>query len=542
MAASEIRRSARRRWTIQVFAAAVFVVLTALLLFEVLAAREDALRAAAAATERLDRALADHARETVSAVRAVLATVAAHLGSLESLGRLRPDDAAAELALGVRGLPYLKGVTYFGPDGRLLASSLPGPAEPADVSDRDYFLAHRDGSVDPIVGRPVRSPQDGGWVVPLSHRVELPGGRFGGVLVAVVDPRHFQDFYEALQIGRNGAVALYSRGGDLLFRVPYDDGLVGAPVPQGPPLRDLVAKSPAGTYRARTSIDGVDRIVSYRVIEDLSLVALVGSSTEEVLAEWWTGARNHVLVWFGAGLGLAGLTVLLLRRERREERAERALREAYAQKDVLLAEKDMLLREVHHRVRNNLQGIWAILRLEGARLGHNPEARDRIEAIAERIQAMGRIHQELYRSGDLARIDLGAYLESVARGLLDLHGRSRDVRLDVEAEAVASDVDTALPLGLITNELTANALKHAFPDGRAGTLRIVLRRDGAGRVELTVLDDGVGHEPDEGKRGMGMLLVAALAQQIGARWSVDGGGGTTAAFSFPEPGPGPGLG
>lgn len=185
-----------------------------------------------------------------------------------------------------------------------------------------------------------------------------------------------------------------------------------------------------------------------------------------------------------------------------------------------LAEKETLLREVHHRVKNNLQGLWSLLQLEALQL-RDPVMRARIEAISSRIVVMGRIHQQLYASNDFAHIDLGRHLPELALGLLAMEGDSGRIVLDLAVAPLACDLDTAIPLGLIANELISNSLKHAFPEGRGGRLSIRLAPAGNGRVALTVADDGIGAQGDgtregPGAGGVGTMLIQALASQIEA--------------------------
>ncbi|WP_207456719.1 PAS domain S-box protein [Azospirillum sp. SYSU D00513] len=186
-----------------------------------------------------------------------------------------------------------------------------------------------------------------------------------------------------------------------------------------------------------------------------------------------------------------------------------------------LAERESLLQEVHHRVKNNLQVIAAMVQLEIPQT-ENPEVRDRMTAIAQRVQAMGRVHEQLYTTGNLASVEFGDYLRSLAEGLAALHaGHPVQLETDIEAGGLSCDLDLAVPLGLIANELITNAFKHAFPDGRAGIVRIGLRRAEDGRMEMRIEDNGVGmggRAPGgaSGRKGMGTTLIRALVRQTRA--------------------------
>jgi PAS domain S-box-containing protein len=216
---------------------------------------------------------------------------------------------------------------------------------------------------------------------------------------------------------------------------------------------------------------------------------------------------------------------------------ERTLRRTLAEKDDLLRQKEALLHEVHHRVKNNLQVISAMVSLEARQIG-NEAARARMDMIGQRIYAMGQVHEQLYASGDVAKIDLAAYVEELARGLSRMYS-GLPVGLEVEAERRGwfCDLETAIPLGLILNELITNAFKHAFPADRGGRVRVRLQPlGGEGALRLVVDDDGVGQEEDgngDAARGIGMTLIRVLARQIDADIRFETAGGTRAVVDLP---------
>jgi PAS domain S-box-containing protein len=198
-----------------------------------------------------------------------------------------------------------------------------------------------------------------------------------------------------------------------------------------------------------------------------------------------------------------------------ERRRQEAVRSALAEARTLLAEKETLLREVHHRVKNNLQVIWSLIRLEAADIP-DPAIRARLEVVARRISVLGQIHQQLYASENLARVDIGLNIRQLADNLAELYARPT-VTINVMAEAMICDLDAAIPLGLIANELISNSLEHAFPDGRAGHVALTLAHDDHEATVLSVTDDGVGIPVAEaGRTGLGLRLVEALASQLGA--------------------------
>ncbi|PWB78558.1 MAG: hypothetical protein C3F15_01240 [Holophagae bacterium] len=197
-----------------------------------------------------------------------------------------------------------------------------------------------------------------------------------------------------------------------------------------------------------------------------------------------------------------------------------------------LAEKEILLKEIHHRVKNNMAVISSLLSLHERSI-EDKAAREVFQAMRGRIKTMSLVHEQLYRSGDFKHIDLGSYIDQVASSLVqsqdDASGRIR-VRRDISS--VTLDLERAIPCGLILTELVSNAFKHAFPEGRAGTVRISLRERASGEVELAVEDDGIGIETAEGG-GFGLHMVELLVQQLGGTSEHGVGAGRRVVVRFP---------
>jgi PAS domain S-box-containing protein len=189
-----------------------------------------------------------------------------------------------------------------------------------------------------------------------------------------------------------------------------------------------------------------------------------------------------------------------------------------------LREKVALLNEVHHRVKNNLQVITSLLRLEAGRNEH-PAAQSVLQEMGARVMAMALLHESLYRSGVFGVVDLGAYLRELTNGAFRAQVlRPGSIRLHQELESILVGFDQAMPCGLLVNELLCNSLKHGFPDGGNGEVRIELQLvDGGPQVRLRMSNTGVGLPADfESKRGhsLGLQLVASLVRQLEGRLTV----------------------
>ena len=203
-----------------------------------------------------------------------------------------------------------------------------------------------------------------------------------------------------------------------------------------------------------------------------------------------------------------------------------------------LREKETLLKEIHHRVKNNLQVIGSLLRLQ-ARYLKDDEARAMFEESQNRVHSISLVHEKLYRAGDLGSIDFHDYLLSLTEGLTDSwKGTGAPVHVAVEATGVQLGVDTAIPCGLIVTELVTNALKHAFPNAASGSIRVAAVTGPEGWLKLTVQDDGIGmpESLDFHRSGsLGLELVGSLVRQLGAKVEIERDGGTSFGIHFKLP-------
>ncbi len=205
-----------------------------------------------------------------------------------------------------------------------------------------------------------------------------------------------------------------------------------------------------------------------------------------------------------------------------------------------LEEKKILLREIHHRVKNNLQTICGLLYLESRKRPH-PEMADALEGSIQRIRSMAMIHEHLYHSDDLGRIDFGTYVRKIAAGLMAAHPeREGRIHFELTADAMEMDLQVAIPLGLAVNELVVNALKHAFGPEREGCIRVALENGDGGAICLTVGDDGNGLPEDldlENPRTLGLELVRDLViRQLGGQVRIDRHPGATFRLMVPATG------
>jgi PAS domain S-box-containing protein len=200
-----------------------------------------------------------------------------------------------------------------------------------------------------------------------------------------------------------------------------------------------------------------------------------------------------------------------------------------------LHEKEALLKEIHHRVKNNLQVVSSLLGLQ-SRAIQDPEMRKRFQESQNRIHSMALLHESLYQSENLSQIDFPEYIRQLAAHLFRSYGVNERVRLKTDLDKLDLTLDTAVPCGLIINELLSNSLKYAFPNGRSGVIRIAMREESESRIRLVVADDGIGLASDldwTTTPTLGLRLVRTLGQQLGATVEVNSRNGTEVQLAFP---------
>ncbi|MDA8091132.1 MAG: PAS domain S-box protein [Nitrospiraceae bacterium] len=219
-------------------------------------------------------------------------------------------------------------------------------------------------------------------------------------------------------------------------------------------------------------------------------------------------------------LELVGANRALEQELTERKRAEESLRQSEEKLKVSLKEKEVLLREIYHRTKNNMQVIISLIKLQLASVT-NDKTMQMFNDTQNRIMSMAIVHEKLYKSKDLSNVNLKTYLNDLAGSLLESYKMSQKISLTIAAEDILLCIDVITPLGLIINELMTNSLKYAFPDGRKGEIRIDAHLASNGEMEVHFADNGAGFPEGfdlRNAKSLGLRLVRSLAEmQLGGK-------------------------
>ena len=245
---------------------------------------------------------------------------------------------------------------------------------------------------------------------------------------------------------------------------------------------------------------------------------------------------------FTGGLILSGIIILLLYyayrlKQRSNKKLEFKRQQIDEQNEMLrklLTEKEWLLKEIHHRVKNNLQIVISLLNTQSSFLD-NEEALEAIHNSQHRMHAMSLIHQKLYQSENLASINIAWYISELVNYLKECLGNNKKIKFTLNTEEIELDVAQAVPLGLILNEAISNAIKYAFPENVTGAINISLRKTLGNTYKLIVSDDGIGlstdFDPDE-SNSLGMNLMQGLSEQLDGSFNIKNDQGVCVEITF----------
>lgn len=469
---------------------------------------------------------ADRSKAAVSAHRAahVVATQFGWMLEASAHALRRIDDAItreaepggavegypAALGVAVRDLPPGLGYSVYDTTGQLVQVSPAAPRLPA-ISDMQLFRRLKSGEVQMIT--PMVTLPDGEQVFLLGRRLGGQDG-FRGVATVAIPISNLSTLAETLDFTNGSAIGLVALDGTVIARAPPI-----APMNiKDSALFDALEQSPQGHFETVSPADGVSRIVGYWQLPDWPLVATAAMDRAAALQGFWRNLGMATILSLPILLGMGWLIYDLLRLMRLDERRQADLARAKER-------AHFLLREIHHRVKNNLTTVGSLIRLE--RLPQ--EVKDRLQG---RIGAMVAVHEAMYRSDQFAEIAIRPYLQRLVEDVARGWGGTVDVTLSIPDLRLPGA--RAMLLGLLVNETVSNAFKHAFAPRGTGKLSVQMERLCDDQLQLVVTDDGPGFVPVDCPGRMGRQLVEAFATQLGGTVSIESAGRTVVTVIFPR--------
>jgi two-component sensor histidine kinase len=463
-------------------------------------------------------------RVRVAAATQVVSThvewlTAAGLQILEEVDRVTGNDLThttvetkERFQLHLRNMPKGVSLTIVDRDGKSLFSTAEGGSadlNPEDGLDLSQLTGHRMWYVSAMV-----KASDGKEPSFVIARRLVRNDQTAGAAVLRFPVKIMSEVWESLDLGPGSTVGLMRDDGWLVARHP--------PARTPTNLSDYVLftdhlkLNDAGIYDAVSPVDGTTRIVGYRKVSNAPLVVVASIARNEALISMQDQMKRLALFLVPLLIGLGVLAVWVARLLRSDEQMRASLSAA-------VDRNNLLMREIHHRTKNNLQSVASLMKLQ-------PISDEAKAAMSARIAAMSAVHEQAYRSDHYSDVDLHEYLTLLVDNIRRSTGAG--IAITTRFEDAIIDRDLAQPLGLVVNEVISNAVKHAFSGRDSGRIDMTLEMLADDRAELVIRDDGAGFTPSEPSSGMGSRLIRAFVQQLGNDYSYENKGGTRFSIRF----------
>lgn len=456
-----------------------------------------------ARAQRAADVVAEGSRWVIASARASLEAAAPGDGAPASLVKFEE---------GARHLPAKLALGIYDASGRLVGpQSTPGVA--AEIADRDYFARLVAGDEWALGSQELLAAGSSIFAVAKPLR---RGDVFDGAAVVFVDGGVLEGLAAPQDLGAGSTISIVRDDGWVVARNP--------PLSRSLDLSTTTAMATlrggqAGAYESQASpVDGVPRLVGFKHVPDLGYIALASVSTETVLGGLWHSIWIVSLLLAPIGLALLAGSFLTARLLRRTQADQRSIAHA-------LEHNEALFKEIHHRVKNNLQSINSLLQI-------HPIPREVRADMSKRIFAMSAVHEHIYRTSNFRDVRVRDYLHTLIGNIRE--GADPRVSVTEELDDVIVDKDAAAALGLILNEVLSNAFKHAFIGREGGSIKVELKaQPGGDRARLMVHDDGPGFDESIPAKGIGRRLVAGFAAQLGGQITHSQENGHLFTLDFP---------
>lgn len=393
-----------------------------------------------------------------------------------------------------------------------------------DLSDREWFKAVTRRGLDNYIGPAIASRLGRRVIYTYSARLDGNDGKPDGAVDVAVQASSVK-LPGLRQLG-DPQVQVWTGDGRLIVASFMTFDARGNAVPQRP----FFAKPPhAGSGFLKSS--DPDLIVAYQRATDRSLIATVAIRRSEILAGWHARVRVSIALLAIAALILGGLVWFADTLLARDARRRVELEETAEALSLAVAQRDTLLKEIHHRVKNNLQVTSSLIDMQ-ARQFDDEAVRTAFKRTQQRLYAIGMVHDVLYGEQGVSIVDMRDYLTRLCKEIASANGtRERKITMTLDISPISLMAEQATSLGLCVSEVLVNVFKHAFPASGGGEILVRLM-EAMGQVELVIHDNGSGFGPSEGGKSLGMRLIRAFASQLGGTIAFETGDGTTFRLNF----------
>ena len=526
--AVETRLFARPTQSIRWIAVVLFVISLGLFGIYTLQQRWFVEREAVSTAQNLALLLAEHAQRFLDASHLVTSMAMTQVNG-RPWAEVRGSHESHEF---LRRLPenfhFVDAVEIADEKGELVLTSRRFPALRETVAAREFFQIQQQTDAGPFVSRLMDSETTGRPSIYISRRINDEGGRFRGVAMAVIDPQSFYSFYAALRPELPIVVDLFRADLAIVLRYP--------PMPEAYGQkwggRDHLTGRPQGGVLLEMEHDGRRRTEAFAKVGNFPVFVSVGLNNADIRRAWREAIVPGAILSGTAFVLIASILAMALLLARRHEAAGAALQSLAASLEDRVRErtrelertseelarhvedKEAQTREMNHRVKNSLQLVGALLRLQG-KAADDAAVEEQLEEASNRVATVARVHDKLYRSADMKHIPGDEYLRALCGDLQrTLAGVDTDVRFTLTLDPVKLNADKAILIGLVVTELVSSAAKHAFLPGQKGMVTVVMQRAGGG-LRLVVSDDGE-RAPDSANvaRNFSGTVVSSLIEQL----------------------------
>jgi two-component system, sensor histidine kinase PdtaS len=498
--AAEKDRSSRHLWLVASLIALLLVLILSMLALLIYNEGREATRRAEDRAQAASQVVATNARWITELAKLALGRMDTALGN--DLNFPLPA-AQATIREAVASLPGEPMAYVVMADGRTLFTTDPN-IKAIDIRDREYFSELARGT-DFYTSALLTSRLDGSQIFVFSKRL-VRDGRFAGAAVISFQASLLREIWQSLRLDPLSTVSFIREDGQLIARYPFAEGPLD--LSNYVLFTSYLKAADAGIYHAVSPLDGISRIVGFRRTEGTDIIAISSISTNAAYAAFRRNVTSTLAIAVPALLGLAAAIFWIWRLLQNDQQQRRDLINA-------LEHNRMLVKDTHHRVKNNLQSIMSMVRM------HNIPERVKND-LQGRISAMASAHQHLYRVDQVSEIKADALIRGIVSALLK--SSETHVRTQYDIEPLIIDRDHATPLALLVNEVVTNAVKHSA--GKTGTIKISFKSAPSGQLVLSIADDGPGFDPSRPSEGLGRRLIAAMLTQLNGSASYHFNGGT----------------